>query len=98
VKEHRARFVWSAERLRRGLPTGGEYIHPARFTPDAPPWSNDTWSLAATFAPSAAEQGSPSIGGIRFWVSAAPHDRLVPGTRLWVFEGSTLGAVVDVLD
>jgi hypothetical protein len=57
------------------------------------------WSLVCEFAPTPHEQGDPTTARVHFLVAEAPHDRLRPGTRVWMFEPATgRFAAVDILD
>jgi len=96
--EHRARIRWSASLTQGGLPDTLRYVHPIRFTEGPPPWTDESWSLVCTFDTSPAKQGNPSIGRVGFLVDAAPHDRLKPGLKCWLYEGAAQAAVVEVLD
>lgn len=86
--EHRARITWSAEHERRGLPDVLETIDPA-WLPEVGPGKGEAWSLVCRFAVSPRVQGNPSAAQVHFGVDEAPHARLVPGTRLQLFERGT---------
>ena len=90
---HSARITWSTERVRRGLWTAHERIVPAWFGP-----GEDGWSLVCKFEQPPAEQGSPSLATVSFWVDAAPHDRLRAGAQLTLFDESGDTSVVEILD
>ena len=96
--EHRARIRWSASRAQRGLPDTVRYVHAIRFTEDPPPWPDESWSLVCVFDTPPSQQGNPSIARVRFLVDAAPHDRLKPGVKCWLFEGPTQAAAIEVID
>jgi|SRR4029077_3263024 len=98
ASEHRARFRWSDSRSKRGLPDTLRYAHVVRFTEDPPPWSDESWSLACKFETSPAQQGNPSMGRVRFLLDDAPHERLKPGLKCWLFEVPTLAAEIEILD
>jgi len=98
ASEHRALICWSASRTQRGLPNTLRYVHGIRFTEGPPPWPDETWSLVCTFDISPSQQGNPSTARVRFLVDTAPHDRLKPGLKCWLYEGATQAAVVEVID
>jgi len=54
--------------------------------------------LACDFSVPPAEQGGKVTAQVRFTVREAPEERLQPGTKLWLYEGPTLVATVDILD
>ena len=85
ASERRARITWSAAHVARGLPFATELVAPAWFEGDPP--DADGWSLACSFAPAPAVQGSPSIATVEFVVAHAPHGRLTPGARLRLLDG-----------
>jgi hypothetical protein len=97
-REHEARIYWSDVQVERGLPAFDRTIDPAWFT--APGRGSDEgWSLMCEFAAPPALQGSPSVARVKFMVDQAPHERLVPGTRLELLERGTLQrAQVEILD
>jgi hypothetical protein len=92
--EHLARITWSAEQVRRGLPAFTRTTDPAWFeTPD------ERWSLVCRFHASPREQGSPSVAQVAFLMEEAPHERLVPGAKLNLFERSTRQlATVEIVE
>jgi hypothetical protein len=93
---HPARITWSAEYVRRGLPDVEQTIDPAWFEGDAR--EREGWSLRCHFDPTPRVQGNPSQASVRFHVEGAPHERLVPGTILSMFErGTGQFARVEVL-
>ena len=91
--EHFARITWSAEQVRRGLPVFTRTMDPAWFeSPD------EGLILICRFHASPREQGSPSVAQVTFSTDAAPHDRLIPGASLHLFERSTRQlAIVDII-
>jgi hypothetical protein len=93
-REHRARIAWSDEQVRRGLPVFTRTTDPAWFeSPD------EGLILVCRFHASPREQGSPSVAHVSFLTPDAPHERLVPGARLNLFERSTrLLATVTIVD
>jgi hypothetical protein len=92
--ERRARITWSPEQLNAGLPDSHESIDPAWFAP-----GEEGWSLVCQYAISPPQQGSPSIARVHFWIAEAPHERLVPGALLRMFErGTTKEATVEILE
>jgi hypothetical protein len=92
--ERRARITWSPEQVSSGLPESVESIDPAWFAP-----GEEAWSLVCRYASSPRQQGSPSIAQVHFWVAEAPHERLVPGASLRMFErGTAKEARVDILE
>ncbi len=92
--EHLARITWSAEQVRRGLPVFTRTTDPAWF--DSP---EEGLSLVCRFHASPREQGSPSVAHVTFLGADAPHDRLVAGARLHLFERSTRElATVHIID
>ena len=82
--EHLARIMWSDEQCRRGLPAFTRTVDPAWF--ESP---EEGWSLVCRFHASPREQGSPSVAHVSFLTADAPHARLSPGARLFLFERST---------
>ena len=93
-KEHLARITWSDEQVRRGLPAFTRTTDPAWFeSPD------EGLSIVCRFHASPREQGSPSVAQVSFLSADAPHERLVPGARLNLFERSTrLLATVTIIE
>jgi hypothetical protein len=92
--EHLARIFWSDEQVRRGLPAFTRTTDPAWF--DKP---DEGWSLICRFHASPREQGTPSVAQVAFLTADAPHARLVPGTRLKLFERSTREvATVEIIE
>lgn len=82
--EHLARIFWSDEQVRRGLPAFTRTTDPAWFeSPD------EGLTLVCRFHASPREQGNPSVAQVAFLTADAPHDRLLRGTRLHLFERST---------
>ena len=97
VIEHRARFIWSDAQVRYGLPSDTEATESSWFE-DAPE-DSQRWTLVCHFDGSPGEQGNPSIGRVHFLVDDAPHDRLVPGARLRLYERTTFThGRVEILD
>ena len=94
MKEHRARITWSEAHSRQGLLRTRETVDPAWFAA-----GEEAWSLRCRFEPPPAQQGNPSEARISFVVAEAPHDRLVPGAVLHLFERVTSSqASVEVLE
>ena len=92
--EHIARIFWSDEQVRRGLPAFTRTTDPAWFGTSAV-----AWSLVCRFHASPREQGSPSIATVAYLAADAPHDLLVAGARLSLFERSTSGrASVEIVE
>ncbi len=61
---HTARIIWSENQQRIGLPQGFEYVHPARFSSEPPPWPDGAWSLVCQF-------DSPHIAReVRRWLAS----------------------------
>ena len=82
--EHIARIYWSDEQVRRGLPAFTRTTDPAWFEgPD------EGLTLVCRFHASPREQGSPSVASVAFLGVDAPHERLVAGAKLYLFERST---------
>ncbi|MEP6618898.1 MAG: hypothetical protein ABJE47_06275 [bacterium] len=79
-----ARIAWSAEQVRRGLPAFTRTTDPAWFES-----MDEGWSLVCQFHASPREQGSPSVAQVSFLEPNAPHERLVRGATLNLFERST---------
>ena len=99
-REHRARITWSAAHEAHGLPTVVRMIDPA-WPPGVAVGAGpgDVWSLLCQFDRPPAEQGSPSLGVVRFWMDEAPHDTLRPGAVLQLFERATgTYARVEILE
>lgn len=82
--EHQAIVEWSAEQARVGLPKMVESVDPAWFAP-----GDEAWSVVCQFAVPPNEQGNPSTAKVRFLMPEAPHQRLVPGATLHLFERAT---------
>lgn len=92
---HAARIYWSDTQATRGLPPITETIDPAWFEGDT---ASEGWSLACSFPAAPQHQGSPSLASVHFTIAHAPHDRLVAGTRLHVFERATQAtAIVEIV-
>ena len=94
----RAHISWSAEQRRIGLPVTTESVDPAWLTGGGDRTA-DGWSLVCRFDVSPREQGSPSVASVHFLMPDAPHERLVPGAVLELFERDTgARAVVSVAE
>ena len=94
-KEHRARFTWSPEQLRLGLPAFEETVDPAWLSGS----SEEGWSLRCRFPKRPSDQGNPSEGYVSFAMDDAPHDQLRPGSSLRLYERATQRhASVDIID
>ncbi|MEO8562442.1 MAG: hypothetical protein ABI601_10230 [bacterium] len=92
--DHLARIFWSDEQVRRGLPVFTRTTDPAWFDS-----IEERWSLVCRFHASPREQGSPSVASVAFMAADAPHDRLVPGAKLSLFERSTRQqATVEIIE
>lgn len=85
---HPARITWSSEYVRRGLPDVEHTIDPAWFE-DGAAGEREGWSLRCHFDPSPRLQGNPSQAAVRFNIDGAPHERLVAGVILSMFERGT---------
>ncbi|HJU69769.1 MAG TPA: hypothetical protein VJ650_16125 [Gemmatimonadaceae bacterium] len=97
-RAHTARILWSPEQIARGLPGFTRTIDPTHFD-GADPIRDEGWSLICDFDVPPAEQDHPSTARVRFMVDWAPHERLAPGTVLWMFERATQKhARVEILD
>ena len=44
------------------------------------------------------EQGNPSVAQVSFLMDGAPHERLVPGLTLWLWEGNVIAGTVEIVD
>jgi hypothetical protein len=96
--QHHARITWSDAQVSRGLPTFSETTDPANFE-DMASGIDVAWSLVCAFDSPPSEQGNPSAARVHFWISDAPHELLVRGTRLRMFERGTRDyALVEILD
>ena len=97
-RKHKAVVTWSASQLHKGLPEISELTDPAWMTtPQAP--DSEGWSVTCEFSSSPCEQGNPSQALVAFLVDDAPHDLLVPGAVLRLFERDTADfAQVEILD
>ena len=82
--ECRAFIRWSPEQVRHGLPSVRHSIDPAWFD-----LGEDGWSVAYRFDVPPSQQGNPSVAFIRFMMPTAPHERLLPGATLLLFERAT---------
>ena len=92
--EHLARIFWSDEQVRRGLPAFTRTTDPAWFES-----VDEGWSLVCRFHSSPREQGTPSVAHVAFLGTEAPHERLIPGARLHLFERSTRQtATVEIVE
>ena len=97
-RAHSARIYWSQEHIRNGLPKRDRTVDPAWFNDRWPP-TEEGWSLICNFKVPPSEQGDPSVAEVHFLVDGAPHDRLTPGTWLWMFERATRQrARVEIVD
>jgi hypothetical protein len=97
VIEHPARILWTSAETRGTLrlPSTLRYVQPAHFSERHP--GDDLWSVVCRFDVPPSEQGSPSVAYVRFLVAEAPHDRLCPGAKFQLVEGTTHVATVEVL-
>jgi hypothetical protein len=82
--EHHATIEWSAEQAGQGLPKILESIDPSWFNP-----GEEAWSIVCQFEIPPSEQGNPSRAIVRFLMPEAPHQLLIPGARLHLFERAT---------
>ena len=85
--EHRARITWSAAHVAHGLRAATHFVDPSWFVGDGP--NDEGWSLVCRFEIAPQVQGNPSMAWVRFAMAGAPHERLVPGTVLRLFEPIT---------
>ena len=85
--EHRARITWSTAHVAHGLRTATQFVDPSWFVSDGP--TDEGWSLVCGFETAPQAQGNPSMAWVRFAAADAPHERLVPGTVLRLFEPIT---------
>ena len=92
----RVHWVPADQGGRTTLPTGNTYSTVARF-PEDTHWPEEAWSIVLESVPSPAEQGSPSIGKVRFLVDEAPQERLRIGRSFDLYEGARRVATVEVL-
>ena len=76
---------------------GERYIGIGRFAEDGPAWPDGAWSVVLEFD-NATSIDSPSVAKARFYVAAAPHERIRAGQHFAVYEGPRKVAVVDVRD
>lgn len=95
----RALITWLTESKggRKALPAGLRYVTVARFPEDGENWTQQAWSVVATFSIPPSEQGSPSTGDVRFLVDEAPRERIAPDRHFDLYEGGRRVAVVQVL-
>ena len=97
LPEHTARIFWSDQQIAKGLPDIAHTTDLSGFPDD--PAGPEAWSLMCRFEVSPRAQGSPSLAKVRFLVEAAPHERLIPGAKLKLFErGTHAHAKVEILD
>lgn len=95
MHQHLATLTWTTSELARRTTAPAIFIHPVRKSPVPPPWPDEAWSLICRF-PHDAPLTSTSPVTIRFLVREAPHEWLVPGVHLYLFEGPTLVATLSV--
>ena len=94
MRSHRAKIIWTGR-----APATLHYHHPARFKKGPPPWPDgDTWTLSCDFEIPPAEDSSETLANVHFVVPEAPDQRLKPGTTLWLYEGPSLAAIIEILD
>src|SRR4051794_19786657 len=86
--EHLAEIEWSHMHVAGGLPSFERTTDPAWFWEDTP-GTTEGWSLVCAFTTPPSHQGNPSRASVHFLVEGAPHDRLVPGALLRMFERRT---------
>jgi hypothetical protein len=97
-RAHTARIYWSPQHVALGLPAVTRTIDPTYFD-GSDPIRDEGWSLICEFEMSPAKRGHPSTAHVQFFVDHAPHERLAPGTVLWMFERATAQhARVEILD
>ena len=94
TQSHPVIVQWSDEK-KSALPTSGEYITVARFEEDRSAWPAKAWSVALQIHGDVTAQ--PCRADARFLSQDAPHDRLRPGVRFELLEGTRVTAVVDVV-
>lgn len=95
---HRATIRWSRAHEHSGLPTFRRTTDPAWFAEQIPR-VDDGWSLTCEFEQPPAAQGNPSAAHVHFMVEKAPHELLIAGARLKLFERATGDyAEVTILD
>jgi hypothetical protein len=84
TSEFRAFIRWSPEQECLGLPNVQQSIDPAWFDLD-----EGGWSVAYRFDVPPSQQGNPSVAFVRFMMPTAPHERVLPGATLFLFERAT---------
>ena len=89
---HSALVHWSDEK-RNNLPTSGQYITVARFPEDTS--TAELWSVVLEIKGDVGAR--PCRAEARFLMPNAPHERLKPGTRFELLEGSRVAATVEVV-
>lgn len=98
TSEHAARITWSSEQVRLGLPSFASTIDPVWLAADAARRA-EGWSLVCRFEAPPLEQGNPSMAQVRFMMDGAPHEQLIRGVTLRMFERATGQlATVEILE
>ena len=96
-RQHRARITWSQALTAMGLPAFEETIDPA-WLEIGDVGKSDAWSLECRFDEAPSIQGNPSAAHIRFMMPSAPHERLVAGATLYLYEPTTSQLAVVAIE
>jgi hypothetical protein len=98
--QHSAILTWlpAEGRGTARRPHGLRYVGIARFDSDGPEWPEGAFSVVCEFdVPPSERDSDSSEARVRFVLPDAPGERLSPGTRFQLYEGSMSVAVVEVL-
>lgn len=98
--QHSAILTWLPAEVRGTAqrPHGLRYVGISRFDSDGPEWPDGAFSVVCEFEVPPSERNSDSSEAtVRFLVPDAPQERLSPGVRFRLYQGTVAVAVVEVL-
>jgi hypothetical protein len=95
-REHTALIHWSDQQVKLGLPAISQTADPAWFGDEH---DEEAWTLLCSFPVEPKESGNPTPARVAFLMDDAPHDKLVSGASLRLFErGTRQFALVSIVD
>ncbi len=87
---------WSTGKFGQ-LPTANTYTTIAKFDEDGPSWPRRAWSIQLEFPDNELLTTPSVVANARFLMPNGPWERLVPGRKFELYEGTTRTATVTVL-